>query len=125
MPRSAVSILAVPVVAALIGGCGTRHTLPTIGAGEVQAARRSIPMAPPLVSNGRSTQASAAMLDSVARHMTAAAQPLCFAYLHTSCGFQVALDGAEGSSVRKRTRPCEICAATDSQSAQDALESGP
>jgi predicted Zn-dependent protease len=85
-------ILLATLVAALAGACGTRYALPTIGADELEAARRSIAITPPLVSNGRSTQASAVMLDTVVRRMTAAAQPLCAAYLHASCHFQVTLD---------------------------------
>ena len=90
--RPAAKLLVATLAAALVGGCGARYAPPTVGADDLQAARRTIAAAPPLVSNGRSAQASAAMLDSVARRMTAAAQPLCAAYLHAPCDFQVSLD---------------------------------
>jgi predicted Zn-dependent protease len=92
VPGRAAKILSVTLVAALVGACGTRYALPTISADEMEAARRSIGVTLPLVSNERSTQASAVMLDSVVQRMTAAAQPLCAAYLHAPCKFQVALD---------------------------------
>jgi Zn-dependent protease with chaperone function len=66
--------------------------LPAISADEMAAARRSIAITSPLVSSGRSTQASAVMLASVVQRMMAAVQPLCAAYRHAPCQFQVALD---------------------------------
>jgi Zn-dependent protease with chaperone function len=80
------------LAAALVGACGVHYARPTISAGEMEAARRSIGATPPLVGNGRSTQASAVMLDNAVQRMTAASQPLCVAYLHAPCKFQVALD---------------------------------
>jgi Zn-dependent protease with chaperone function len=91
---SAAKILSVTLAAALVGACSARYALPTITADEMAAARRSIAITSPLVSNGRSTQASAVMLASIVQRMTAAAQPLCAAYRHAPCQFQVALDSS-------------------------------
>jgi predicted Zn-dependent protease len=90
---SAAKILAV-LAAALVGACGVHYARPTISADEMEAARRSIVATSPLVSAGHSTQASAVMLDNVVQRMTAASQPLCAAYLHAPCKFQVALDSS-------------------------------
>jgi predicted Zn-dependent protease len=91
-PRPVARLLAAALAAGLVGGCGASYAPPLVGAEDVQAARRSIAAAPPLVSNGRPTGASAAMLDTVARRMAAAAQPLCAAHRRAPCDFQVSLD---------------------------------
>ena len=91
IPRSA-KLLVATLVAALAGGCGARYAPPPVGADDLQAARRAVAEAPPLAGNGRPAEASAAMLDGVARRMAAAAQPLCAAYRHAPCDFQVSLD---------------------------------
>ena len=91
-PRAAARLLAAALATGVVGGCGARHAPPPIGADDLQAARRAIAEAPPLVSNGRPTAASAAMLDGVARRMADAAQPLCAAYRHAPCDFRVSLD---------------------------------
>ncbi len=92
MTSRLVGKLIVALAVALLGGCGERYALPAIDADQVEAARRSIDGAAPLASHGRSAQENAAMLDTVARRMTAAAQPLCAAYKEAPCDFQVSLD---------------------------------
>ncbi|GAA0570801.1 hypothetical protein GCM10009416_06720 [Craurococcus roseus] len=82
----------------LLAACAARPTPPAIGAAEVEAARRGIAAAPPPAAQPRTAEEGTAMLASAAARVSAAAEPVCAAYLNRPCGFTVRFDPSSGAA---------------------------
>ncbi|WP_343893741.1 M48 family metalloprotease, partial [Craurococcus roseus] len=89
---------AAAALALLLAACAARPTPPAIGAAEVEAARRGIAAAPPPAAQPRTAEEGTAMLASAAARVSAAAEPVCAAYLNRPCGFTVRFDPSSGAA---------------------------
>ena len=73
-------------------GCGARFAPPQVNPAELEAARLAVVEGVPPASGVQSIEQATVVLTDVSQRLTAAAQPLCTAYLGQPCGFRVLLD---------------------------------
>lgn len=73
-------------------GCGARFAPPQVNPAELEAARLAVVEGAPPASGMYSAEQATVVLTAVSQRLTAAAQPLCTAYLGQPCGFHVLLD---------------------------------